>query len=78
MDPSENKGEIIEADKKLMLYITGASKKEKVIDQSVLPTTKTRLEASLLSNLSHLDPPQKLLLRKKNSEKVFLTTVYSR
>ena len=38
--------------------------------RSILPTTTRSIEGSLLSNLSHLDPPQMLL---QNTEKGSIT-----
>ena len=59
LDSSANKGYMIVAGELFMLSITGATKKEKTMDEKHLADYYKKLgRKSLLSNLNHLDPLQ--------------------
>ena len=64
-DPSANKGDIIDAGEQLMLSITGATKKEKVMDEKRLADYYKKLGGKSAVKPESLDPPQILLQNTK-------------
>ena len=66
LDLSAKKGDTIDAGEQLMLSITGATKKEKTMDEKRLADYYKKLG----NDLSHLDPPQ---MPRQNTEKRSIT-----
>ena len=64
-DLSANKGDIIDAGEQLMLSITGATKKEKVMDEKRLADYYKKLGGKSAVKPESLDPPQILLQNTK-------------
>ena len=65
LDSSANKGDIIDAGEQFMLSITGATKKEKAVDEKRLADYYKKLGGKSAVKPESLDPPQILLQNTK-------------